>query len=215
MAITPNLALPYPGLTDSPNVPRDVAALANAVDAKMQFQSVVSTSQIVSPYDGQIVYNLTDGISYVWNSSAATWWRLGAYARYARTSGTQAVATGTILQFPTAIDSDPRIIAGGTGNSQFTLVAGRWKVSAAVRLDVTGADAVMSVIAGVTYDEGNTIAMGPVSNSALLNVAAFDIFELDTATTVSIGIFCNPARNVIPYGNPSFGVTHVSFERSV
>jgi hypothetical protein len=35
MGTTPNLNLPYPELTDSPDVPRDIKALALAVEAKL------------------------------------------------------------------------------------------------------------------------------------------------------------------------------------
>ena len=53
MGNTPNLKLPYPEGTDAPDIPRDIAALANAIDALM-----ASTSWAPVTYEnGWTAYN--------------------------------------------------------------------------------------------------------------------------------------------------------------
>ncbi len=58
MPQTANYALPYPSLTDPPNVPGDIQALAARMEVVMPLAAVTSTSAVTSPVNGQVVFAL-------------------------------------------------------------------------------------------------------------------------------------------------------------
>lgn len=58
MPQTATYGLPYPALTDAPNVPGDMQALAARVEAVMSLAAVTSTSAVTSPVAGQVVFAL-------------------------------------------------------------------------------------------------------------------------------------------------------------
>jgi hypothetical protein len=74
MANTPNLALPYPGLSDTADVPRDIKALVDRLDIGVNAPVVGALPG--SPVDGQEIY-------YVADSANGVVWHL----RYRTTSG--------------------------------------------------------------------------------------------------------------------------------
>jgi len=213
LATTPNLALPYPALTDSPNVPRDIKALADNIDTKMQFLPVSSTSQIAAPFDGQIVYNLTDNLCYQYHASASAWWKLTAYARYALTgeSTTNLNENGdTLVQFPTAVATDPRVTPDGSF-TQFTLAPGRWNISASVRVHDAGTT-VLYLGKGTTPDEGNSFASG---SGSFLNVGVSDTIELTSTSTIVCYAWRGPgsATHTEAQGDGTLGGTHITFKQ--
>jgi len=178
----------------------------------MQFLPVSSTSQIAAPFDGQIVYNLTDNLCYQYHASASAWWKLTAYARYALTSGTTPLSPGgdTLLQFPTAIATDPRVVPGGGGNTNFTLTPGRWRISASLR---TSANTSMTLYlgTGTTANEDNAFAGN--STNTFVNVGVSDTVEFTSSTTVCCFVWSSTNVNAISQGLSDLGVTHISFER--
>lgn len=217
MATTPNLAFPYPVLTDSPNVPRDIKALAEDVDAKMQFRPVYSTDDVANPYDGQIVYNLTDNICYIYNASASAWWKLSAFARYELQSGTTQLAANTVslLQFPTAVESDPRVVPAGGGNTSFSVAPGRWTITASVRLLFAG-NATLFIGTGTTANEANALA-GDTCPSNAFNASVSTTVEFSTTTSVCVFTW----SEILNYssaggdGNPFPHMTSVTFSRGL
>lgn len=89
---TPNYALPYPDLTDTADVPRDVKALADKLDLMKglvvppQVTSVAG-SWPASPADGDLVtwaVNLASGVAYVmrYNGSTGLWDCMGGNPAY-------------------------------------------------------------------------------------------------------------------------------------
>lgn len=174
--------------------------------------SVSSTASILAPYSGMLIYNTTDGLHYRYDGGTSAWVKATAYARYARTSGTQAITTGTLLQWPTAITTDPRVVAGGTNNSQFTLTPGRWHISASIRTD---ANVTMGLylMTGTAYNEGNAFK-GNSTNSFVLCAVA-DTVEFTSSTTVCVGVYAASNVNAQSQGLSTQGVTSVSFTREL
>lgn len=171
---------------------------------------VASLADVTNPVTQQFVRLSTDGRLYEWSGSA--WVKLTAFARYARTAGTQAIGSGTILQFPSLVGTaDSRVTPGGTNNSNFTLAPGVWTVSAGCRSNDV-ATMCVSVLTGTTYNEDNALKMGSVSNGVLLNADVTAVFELTTSTTICIGVFCpTPSISAVALGQ----ATSVSFKRGV
>jgi len=202
-------------LTDSPNVPRDIKALADNIDTKMQFLPVSSTSQIASPYNGQIVFNITDGKMYFYNASASAWWPLTAYARYALT-GTQTtnlVENGdTLVQFPTAIATDPRVSVDGSF-TQFTLAPGRWTISASIRVH-DASTTVLYLGKGTTPNEGNSFAS---ASGSFLNVGVSDTIELTSTSTIVCYAWrgAGAATYTEAQGDGTLGGTHITFKQTL
>ena len=64
MPSTPNFAIPYPALSDSPNGPSQMQAMATQIDTVMPMRQVSSTAAVTSPYEGQFIYNSTDNLIY-------------------------------------------------------------------------------------------------------------------------------------------------------
>ncbi len=111
---------------------------------------VLATSEVTTPYAGQLIVNATDNMLYEYNGSA--WVGVLAMggssatqrheARYESTT-VQAIgnATDTKVRFPTAVTTCDDVTPSGTGNQDFLLNrAGLWRISASQRLAATGAD---------------------------------------------------------------------------
>lgn len=73
MANTPNFSLPYPALSDPPDGPGQIQALAQAIDTVMPLRAVSSLSVVTSPAANQIVLLLTDLRMYRFNASTSGW----------------------------------------------------------------------------------------------------------------------------------------------
>lgn len=69
MPNTTNLSLPYPQSSDTPDVPRDIQALANAIDTKA-VRSSASSSAPGSPATGMLWYQTDTNLLLVYNGSA-------------------------------------------------------------------------------------------------------------------------------------------------
>ena len=90
---TPNLSLPYPALTDVPNVPSDIAALANAVDSTLGtplLQGPGATTNIVSGgvnrttqpllvYTTSATVTITAGSGWSFTTSGTTFHGCGSF----------------------------------------------------------------------------------------------------------------------------------------
>ena len=99
MGTTARLALPYPELSDSADVPRDVRALADKLDGFTSMQPPVVTNLPGSPVDGQEVYYQV-GPNNLWHfrySAAAgtyKWQFLGGPDIGTDSTGTDSMNTG-------------------------------------------------------------------------------------------------------------------------
>lgn len=134
-------------------------------------------------------------------------------ARYARTSGTQAVATSTDVQvqFPTAVRTSAFVTASGTNNNAFTLTPGLWVVTTTLRYSAAALSAEVSIAEGsTTWVFSNTIAGG----SAGINVTVGTIVYVAPATTkaITVGTFqaSGGSLNIVAFGS---SMTNVSFAR--
>jgi len=166
-----------------------------------------------NPWDGQTVFNLPDRLLYIYDAASTSWRKATAYARYALTSGsvTLSPAGDVMLQFPTAIATDPRIVASGTGNSTFTLTPGRWKISASYRASVGGTFG-LYLATGTAANENNGFA---ANSSTFQIVGVSTTVEFTTSTTVCAVAYSGAAASVVPWGSTSQAVTYISFERSL
>lgn len=112
MPTTPKLALPYPTLSDSADVPRDIQALATKIDG-ITFGASLVTSLPASPADGQECHYLADNANgLVWHlryraasSSAYKWEVVGGSPL---TQQVDALVTSTSSTF-TALAGGPSI----------------------------------------------------------------------------------------------------------
>lgn len=123
MPQTANFGFPYPALTDSPNIPLAVENLAGDLDEKMQWRPVGSVSEIVNPYQGQIVYDNVLKVYYMWDSGA--WKFFGAFNRTARYYNTNTsevpLANNQAVPFDTMDKETGLITPSGAGNTTFTI----------------------------------------------------------------------------------------------
>jgi len=176
---------------------------------------VPGTGSILNPYNFQLIYNTTDGLLYRYDSGTASWFKATAYARYALT-GASTVALGsgadTLMQFPTAITTDPRVVAGGGGNTQFTLTPGRWTISAALR---TSANTSMGLYLGTGTTANEANAFASASTNTFTNAGVSDTVEFTTSTTVVCFVWSNTSVNAVSQGLTGQGVTHISFVRNL
>jgi len=119
MPTTPNWLLPYPALTDTPDVPRDMQALANRIE--LVAPVLRGTSLPATPVDGQLfewVIDETQGIQWLmrYNAAAATykWEFVGGPAKQEKSD--PEAAPGTL---PTYIANGPPITIPKSGQWAF------------------------------------------------------------------------------------------------
>lgn len=98
MGATPILQLPYPELPDTPDVPRDVKALADRIELVGRVGR--GTALPAAPYDGQVfewVYDDAAGAAWLmrYNAAAAVnrWEFIGGVPKYDRSDAAQAAST--------------------------------------------------------------------------------------------------------------------------
>ncbi|WAL67155.1 hypothetical protein ORV05_05025 [Amycolatopsis cynarae] len=133
------------------------------------------------------------------------------YARYALLGASTVALTAngdTLMQFPSAIQTDPNVTPGGSGNTYFTLTPGTWWISSSVRVSAN-TSMIQYIATGNTPNESNSLASGSCSN--FVAVGASELVEFSTATQVCSMIWSNTAVNAVAYGSPTLGLTHISF----
>lgn len=134
-------------------------------------------------------------------------------AKYARRSGdgTQTIAVGnsdTLIAFPTAVKTDPNVVASGTGNTGFTLQPGAWGVEASVRQGASTGGA-LYICAG-TPAASEAQALTGQDATSIVRLASTTLY-LDVATAVYIVVFNSGSATT----STSFGsdLNHISFTR--
>jgi len=209
MPSTPTFSLPYPALTDPPNGPTQMQALALQVEEVMSLRPV-SSLPAAGDYTNQLLLSTADNRFYRWTGSA--WVKATAHARYVRTA---ALAGGNWtgdkqMSFPTQRSGHPAIVpSGGSGDTQntyFTLDPGPWTITAGCR---SGGTPQVSIATGTAWAVGNVIAAG--SGGALNDNVSVDI-EFTVPTAVCVNVFNSSAFNVITgFGDATF----ISFKRGL
>lgn len=145
MGTTPTYALPYPELTDTADVPRDVKALADKVDGLLQPKLV--TALPGAPVDGQEIYYqsaamATDGMAWhlryrAASASAYKWEMLGGPPLINEVLITESLA-GWVpsVTFSGISANDPNVTVP---------LAGDYEANTVVSLNVTAAGATLAV----------------------------------------------------------------------
>ncbi|MGH3834197.1 MAG: hypothetical protein ACRDSF_00615 [Pseudonocardiaceae bacterium] len=179
---------------------------------------VSSTSDITTPFTGQIIFSTADNLLYRYDGSAwvgfcATGGTSSATrheARYDQTS-VQSIAnvTEVRLQFHTATYTTNDVTASGTNNNSFLLNrAGVWSITSHLRLVVgTSGDRALWVNTGTSLAAANRLVTSSVITTfAVLHVSTMS--RLAAGTSVEIGYYqdSGAARNT----DVSFGANHVS-----
>lgn len=153
MPSTTGFRLPYPSLSDAPNGPGGLQALAEAVDPLLQRAHVcTSTTRPGSPASGRVIYETDTGLvllysagwKIVGNSDAIT-----TGARYFATAA-QSIGGNTKVAFPSTDYSSTLVTrtTSGTGHD-FTLNrAGRWALNTTLRLVASSSEGYCSIVAG-------------------------------------------------------------------
>ena len=108
MPTTPTLALPYPALSDTADVPRDIQALATKLDGYSSLRPPAVSSLPASPVDGQECYFTADAANGVqWHlryraaaSGPYKWEVIGGASLYAEVAAQQPVTGGGAFADP-------------------------------------------------------------------------------------------------------------------
>jgi len=131
---TPNFNLPYPQLTDTSDVPRDISALANALEAIPSLRSTLETSLPPTPFDGQEIY-------YVANSANGVIWHLRYREAAAGTYKWEFVGGSNLTNEINSLESP---VSGGTWTDLPTVgpqvtapLAGDYEIAFSARLGTT------------------------------------------------------------------------------
>lgn len=135
------------------------------------------------------------------------------YARYERQSATQAVATATDtqVQFPTAVSTDPLVVASGTNNNCFELASGVWWVGWGVRVATAAVTWETTLATGSsTWAVGNVLLGGGISG---LSGGGCGLVTVNSGSTLltCVGSFQSSGGSI---NITSFGhLTHIAFAR--
>lgn len=182
MPTTPTWALPYPVLTDTPDVPRDIQALANRLDAVIPAPVARGTTLPATPYDGQLFEWVIDeaaGVQWLmrYNNAAATykWEFVGGPAKVDRSD---AEAGGATL--PAYSPSGPAITIPKSG-----LWAFQWGCMAFAG---TGPGGIAIVLLGLLVAGGN---VGHAAYTQVGAGAAIETASIDQGRTVAKGTAVN------------------------
>lgn len=172
MPNTPNYALPYPVLADTADVPRDIQALATAIDGISALRPPVVTSLPGSPVDGQEVYYTADATNnIVWHlryiaaaPGAQKWAVLGPAPLYAETLTSESTSSTTYTDLTTV---GPTITAPLAGVYMVT-VGARIQTSA-----TAGNSGYMSYGLGATaaVDSAAAMCITPAAGSLVVGSA--------------------------------------------
>lgn len=226
MPSTPNFALPYSSLSDPPNGPDQIQALASQLDAVMQLRSVSSTGAVTSPYTNQFVYNSTDGLLYRYTGSGWVAVDSGKPACQVVMSSTKSIANSfdSDLQWDSAEENWTDPVSGNSmwaaSPDPFVIIirrAGLYRVGftelyaanatgkrvATVTKNSTGTPTNASSLA---YGKGNVTSgdVVPVHGSNLARLAVGDVLRLST--------WQNSGGSLNVIGNTIEGKTRMSAE---
>lgn len=160
------------------------------------------TSDIIAPFQGQIVFNTTDDMLYKYESGAwiafcATGTTLHE-ARYEQRASGQSVTTSTDtkMKFEATNTSCADVTASGTNNTDFLLNrGGLWRVSAGSRYlgNAGSGERHIYIQTGTTFVVGNRIAELALPNvgSAPSAVMCSTEVRLFANTSICVGLWQN------------------------
>ena len=169
---------------------------------------VTTLADIIAPFPGQMVFNLTDYLVYRYDGGTSSWIGIiptgGANstqmheARYEQKGSAQAVSTGTDtkMKFETAWTVSDDIVASGTNNTDFLLTrAGLYVFSFGVRYlgNTGGGERHIFLQFGTTFVVANRIAQVANSNvgSAPVALCGATVERMAANTSVFVGLFHN------------------------
>jgi hypothetical protein len=187
---------------------RSAADTASTVLARLgalRFPRVVAaTSEVTTPYTGQIIFNTTDNMLYrydgsTWVAFLATGGGTAATAHEARYEQTtlQGIsnATDSKLQLNTAVTTCSDVVASGTGNQDFALNRGGvWRCSAGVRFatGTTGERDLFMATGTAVGTLANRFVGASTSGSTLgITLSVSTDIRVASGTSVFAGVFQN------------------------
>lgn len=169
---------------------------------------VDATSDIIAPFQGQVIFNNTDDMLYKYESGAwiafcATGTTLHE-ARYEQRASGQSVTTSTDTKqkFEAVNTSCPDVTASGTNNTDFLLNrGGLWRVSVGARFlgNAGGGERHIWIMTGTTFVVTNRIAEIALPNvgSAPAAVMASTEVRLFANTSVCCGLWQNSGGSIV------------------
>jgi hypothetical protein len=188
MGLTPNYALPYPELIDTADVPRDVKALADKLDA-LPGLAPSAPIPVVSvlpagPIDGQEIYYLVDAANgIIWHlryraasPSPYKWEFLGGPSRQHDVLTLQGTASGAYVNLATV---GPQVTAPLAGNYEIHLGAA---ILTAAAIGHYGYCA-PSIGAAAPVDDDGVVAQTPSAASMQDSVARLRIITVAAPNT--------------------------------
>lgn len=202
-ASTARLALPYPIPNDTVDVPRDVQALADKLDALTRMAPPLVSALPGSPSDGDECYLQTAAMAI-----AGVVWRLRYRAAISDSSKWEFVG-GTPLGYQTA---NTTIFANGAGWKRFPAplqvaipVKGQYVVRGVAQFQVGGTAAGLSL--GIGTDTNPTpinnmsvSAQSPTSaQSMVMSIAGIRNFDIANETYAEITVNLNTVTGVTPW----------------
>jgi hypothetical protein len=169
---------------------------------------VTATTDIISPFGGQLIFNTTDNLVYRYDSGTSSWVGVTATggatttqtheARYEQKGSAQSISssTDTKMKFETAWTTCDDIVASGTNNTDFLLTrAGEYVISFGVRYlgNSGGGERHIFLQFGTTFVTANRLAQESNSNvgSAPVTLAAATVTRIAANTSVFVGLFQN------------------------
>lgn len=196
MATTPILALPYPTLSDTADVPRDIQALATKLDGYSSVSPPLRTTLPGSPVDGQEIYyqaDVTNGV--VWHlryragASTYKWECLGGARLRAGVTASNAWTSPAAFAWQNA-PGGPAVTLPLAGEYELD-----WNGAAVVTSPTAVTDFRMSITGhptGNVPSGGGAHAQNVVINakgSALITATAGQVVTLQVATVIATCAF--------------------------
>lgn len=134
----------------------------------------------------------------------------GIVAKYARTTGSQALSAGDqACQFPTAILTSSQVTAGGSGNSFFTLSEGDWGILVHLRFS-TSVDTGLYIATGTTFTNENNVFAGSGASQIVAHVLG--AISVPTTQSIVAGVYSGVgSRDIVPYGVNLTSITFIKY----
>jgi hypothetical protein len=169
---------------------------------------VTATSDIIAPFAGQLIFNLTDMMVYRYDGGSSSWLAIlgggGTTSaqqheiRYEQKTAAQSVptSTDTKMKFETIWNSCDDVIASGTNNTDFLLTRqGLYVVSCGSRFlgNAGGGERHIWVQFGTTFAAANRIgfqSQGSVA-AAPVSVATAFVSRFAANTSICVGLWQN------------------------
>jgi hypothetical protein len=161
---------------------------------------VLATSEILTPYAGQLIVNATDNMIYEYNGTA--WVGVAAMGGSSATQRHEAryehkvtmnftTSTDTKIKFDTAVTTCDDVVASGTGNTDFALNrAGLWLITAGLRYNGNAGAGERHIFmqTGTVFNTANRFGSMAVANvgSVPVTVTCSSAIRVTSGTSICV-----------------------------